>query len=559
MVLHVDSAKQNAFFEKINSYPTEKIMRIGDAYRKKCDTAIAIYSIANRRYNDNMSDKEKAIFVICYMNTGDLYYNIGNYTSAFDLYIQSLKICESIHSEKYLPALYTKIGTIYCTYQDFDTGIMYYENAFNLCKKYKDKDREFKLATNLAGAYNILHNIPKAKKYYSIAKKLTNPNDKLNVYLNYMNLGFIQNNENQHAEAAKTFRHSLDIIKGIKAEPRYVCSTYEELYTTYIALHNDDSTLYYLNLCKQMAEKNHTVDILIPCIKAYSDFYERKGDVSKSLNYKGRYLAMKDSVFYNREYNHIRHTLAIYEMDKNNKKIASLNAEKEKDVQRIHRQRIVLFSILLVVIVVSGLLIVVYRQNRKLSLAYKNLFNVNQEITEAEKYSKQQRKQLEEKLEIAQQYMPKEITVQEKKDEPEIDDKKDEEASKYQASNIPDEQKSMLVEAINKVMDTTYEYCSVDFSLGKLALLTNSNFRYVSQIINETYHKNFNNFVNEYRIREARVRLMDTDKYGQYTIKAIAESLGYKSTTTFTNAFRSITGFTPSAFQKMAMKKSKEE
>jgi hypothetical protein len=34
MVLHVDSAKQNAFFEKINSYPTEKIMRIGDAYKK---------------------------------------------------------------------------------------------------------------------------------------------------------------------------------------------------------------------------------------------------------------------------------------------------------------------------------------------------------------------------------------------------------------------------------------------------------------------------------------------------------------------------------------------
>jgi hypothetical protein len=42
---------------------------------------------------------------------------------------------------------------------------------------------------------------------------------------------------------------------------------------------------------------------------------------------------------------------------------------------------------LFVVIVVSGLLIVVYRQNRKLSLAYKNLFNVNQKKTEAEKYN----------------------------------------------------------------------------------------------------------------------------------------------------------------------------
>ena len=89
--------------------------------------------------------------------------------------------------------------------------------------------------------------------------------------------------------------------------------------------------------------------------------------------------------------------------------------------------------------------------------------------------------------------------------------------------------------------------------------MVNSNSKYVSQVINEVYHKNFNTYINEFRIREARIRLTDLDNYGHYTIKAIAESLGYKSTTTFTNVFKSITGITPSIFQRMAKEEKKLE
>ena len=91
----------------------------------------------------------------------------------------------------------------------------------------------------------------------------------------------------------------------------------------------------------------------------------------------------------------------------------------------------------------------------------------------------------------------------------------------------------------------------MDFSLDKLSNLVNSNSKYVSQVINETYHKNFNSFVNEYRIREARRRLTDIEQYGNYTIQTISESVGYKSSTTFINVFRKITGITPSMYQRM--------
>ena len=47
----------------------------------------------------------------------------------------------------------------------------------------------------------------------------------------------------------------------------------------------------------------------------------------------------------------------------------------------------------------------------------------------------------------------------------------------------------------------------------------------------------------------------DTENYGQYTIKAIAESVGYKSQSNFINVFTRQTGIKPSVFQKISREK----
>ena len=66
--------------------------------------------------------------------------------------------------------------------------------------------------------------------------------------------------------------------------------------------------------------------------------------------------------------------------------------------------------------------------------------------------------------------------------------------------------------------------------------------------------KNFNAFVNTYRIQTARERLIDVDHYGNLTIKGIAESVGFKSPTTFINVFKKMVGLSPSVYQNMAKK-----
>lgn len=100
-------------------------------------------------------------------------------------------------------------------------------------------------------------------------------------------------------------------------------------------------------------------------------------------------------------------------------------------------------------------------------------------------------------------------------------------------------------------MDETLEYADADFSLERLAELVGSNSKYVSQAVNEHYGKNFSSFVTDYRIRLACRRLADDEAYGAYTIEGVGRSVGYRLKTTFTAAFRRVTGLTPSAWLKL--------
>lgn len=121
---------------------------------------------------------------------------------------------------------------------------------------------------------------------------------------------------------------------------------------------------------------------------------------------------------------------------------------------------------------------------------------------------------------------------------------------KYQSSTLDDDDKVVITERIFKLFEDSEEYLSTDFNLNKLADLVGSNYKNVSQVINENFKKNFNTLLNEYRIKEACRRMGDLARYGNYTIEAIGESVGFGSRSTFISTFKKITGLTPSEYQR---------
>jgi len=76
----------------------------------------------------------------------------------------------------------------------------------------------------------------------------------------------------------------------------------------------------------------------------------------------------------------------------------------------------------------------------------------------------------------------------------------------------------------------------------------------VSKLINEEFKTDFNNFVNNYRIRVAK-ELIDKDKDNEFALDSIATDSGFGSLNSFTRAFKSYEGITPQKFREISRQK----
>jgi AraC-like DNA-binding protein len=87
-----------------------------------------------------------------------------------------------------------------------------------------------------------------------------------------------------------------------------------------------------------------------------------------------------------------------------------------------------------------------------------------------------------------------------------------------------------------------------DISLSSLAIMLDISPRVLSQVINEMFGKSFFEFVNYYRIEEAKKRLIDP-QYEHLTIVAIGLDSGFNSKSTFNDVFKKLEKCTPSQYK----------
>lgn len=120
---------------------------------------------------------------------------------------------------------------------------------------------------------------------------------------------------------------------------------------------------------------------------------------------------------------------------------------------------------------------------------------------------------------------------------------------KYANSSLKENHSKALWDTIQQHLVTQHAYRNPEFRLNDLAQTVGSSVHHVSQCINENQGVSFSDFINQFRVEEAKVLLL-SDKSKEYTILAIAYEVGFNSKTAFYNAFKKQTGLTPSAFKR---------
>jgi AraC-like DNA-binding protein len=121
--------------------------------------------------------------------------------------------------------------------------------------------------------------------------------------------------------------------------------------------------------------------------------------------------------------------------------------------------------------------------------------------------------------------------------------------NKYSGSLLSPEQSSRFAEKLKEFMEKEKPFLEPEITLQELSSRVGINPRYVSQVINERFNKNFFEFVNYYRVEEAKTQLV-TDSGIEKTVLEILYECGFNSKSVFNTFFKKSTGLTPSQYRK---------
>lgn len=122
-----------------------------------------------------------------------------------------------------------------------------------------------------------------------------------------------------------------------------------------------------------------------------------------------------------------------------------------------------------------------------------------------------------------------------------------EEPARYANKKIETDESKALTIALEKLLKEKECYKNPDFKLSDLANELKVKPHYLSQYLNDNLGKSFTTLINEHRVDAAEAMIQISD---HLTLAAIGNECGFKSNSSFYNAFKKFKGTTPAAFKK---------
>ncbi len=453
---------------------------------------------------EDINPGQKAVAIRLF-RAGEDFYADRQYSQAMKNYLDALRIAEHNGADELTAMIYNGIGNLYSTQGDFQMGLYFYRKALAMSRRDKNGKRNLQNAilNNIVGASCFVGQTDSIIAYFKMmeANVEHTPDYHYNIL---MGRGLIAKSRKRLHEAAEYYLKAEKYARSKNLDNSFVDIANSCLAQLYIDNGNPDSAIYYLKKNEYWARHTKQNSLLAEAMNQLARAYDAKGDAAQATACRLEYARLLDTLHHSEEFNAMKNAQFMFDAKRNASKISMLTQQQTFSEQQIRMQNKWLITLAIGIVLIAALLVWVYVQKRQLRQAYNSLYDRSQVLPTAS---------------------------------PTI---------------LSDVHRTELLDNIRRVMENTDEFCSADFSIERLAQLVDSNSRYVSEAINEGYGKNFRTFLNEYRIKEAMRRLADSEHFGGFTIKAIAESVGYKSQANFITVFTKITGMKPSMYQKIS-------
>ncbi len=122
---------------------------------------------------------------------------------------------------------------------------------------------------------------------------------------------------------------------------------------------------------------------------------------------------------------------------------------------------------------------------------------------------------------------------------------------KYKTSALLQETVDSVLPELTRLMEKEKMFLDPRLNLKILSNHLNIHYNHLSRIINEQLGKSFNDYINYYRIQEAKKRLADSRPAEMNkTVLEVAYDTGFYSKSVFNSAFKKFTHMTPSQYKR---------
>lgn len=434
---------------------------------------------------------------------------LGQYEKATSDYYQALRIFKSEKDTLNINTVYNRLGLLNQKLNDPAKALTYYKEAVRYAELVNSKRDLLSVYNNLGGVYAELDSIDKALEYYQKNIELAKTHgSKVDLARVLLNTGDVYLNQKDFPKSFANFNESLSISRAAGI-PIGIMYNYRSLGKAYMLTHQFEQARASFDSALVYSQSLGMPDMEAEVYQSFYELYKESGDFKKSLQYYVKSDSIRNELLNREKQKAIAEIEIKYQTELKDQEIEKMHFAFENKQAQIRTLVLGLVS----VVAIGGLVVffLVYRNK-----ALRDLYERNIELMNS--FSHKPFMELE---------------------------------------NQEEEEENQLKYIFRKLLSLLEEekiYKTADLSLSKAAELTRSNEKYVSSAIALYARTNYSNFINSYRINEAKMLLYQNP---DLHINEVMYACGFNSRTTFYDAFKKHTGMSPKQFKDIKLASEK--
>ncbi len=439
------------------------------------------------------------------MRRASLLNRAGKIDLSLSDYMEAIPVFHHTGDKASLINAHISLGRLYTYMGDQDAAIVAYEEAIIIAYN-ADRQRDLGLGyLNIGTACEAKGDLDKALAFYEKGLEIgLQTDDKGLVAQNYLNVGNVYLKNGNHNHAMAMYSRSLEICYRENIVYGKLMN-YMNLGNAYFELKQYKKAVASFDKAYAYAENMNVTNERRELYEKYARVYAGLEDFPNAYYYHTVFHRMESELFNAEKMRVVEELKIAYESELLSQKLEMATLEME----RRQAQNNILWISLLALFVGSLVLIVylIFRKKHFQALYHKNVIELRRDDLEHSR----------------------------------------------QAAAEPVSQPTgtgTIFDEIEYAMREEKLYTDTELTVSSIARHLQSNTKYVSSAISDHAGMNFNNYVNYFRVNEAKrliLRLKDDANLGD-----VMQQAGFKSRTTFYNAFRKYTGMSPQKFKSFA-------